>query len=235
MEPMLQQILAGIKAQLLPDKDCPRCGRNASGRAVQDLGCCWECAETERKRLLRQALEGGDTDWLPVHWRNVDATPTSAQAGAYAAAEQWRPAKGWLYIYGSYGVGKSHLAALTARKWADQYSCLWVSFPEFAALSYSGAQGVLRASMGADLLVLDDLLGGSQRSRLLEPLVNSRLLAGQSIIVTTNLYLRRQDKRAGLIEPYELLGQYTAERLLEGVSTYVYMQGANLRVGAHDC
>lgn len=230
MQSELRATFERIRAHLLPDVDCPLCGCNASGRAVQQLGCCWECNEAGRAAKIKEGWEAERLECLPVHWRDAPGRITADQAAAYSMIEAWAPGKGWLYVYGPYGVGKSHLVALRAKQLAKRGSLAWVSYPEFAAMPYDEAQVVVDVTAKADVLVLDDLLGGAQKSKLVGPMLNSRLTGGQSLVVTTNLYLRRQDKRPGLAEPYELLGQYVAERLLEGVSDYVYLDGPNMRV-----
>lgn len=114
---------------------------------------------------------------------------------AYSLARQYEPRES-LYIHGSYGSGKSHLAAailsaLAARGIEGRYG----SAPALLRLVRQGfrdgsADDRLEALMTVPLLVIDDLGTESESgwsSTSLFDLINGRYLADRATIFTSNL------------------------------------------------
>lgn len=225
---VIQAALQRMRDQTPPDLACPECGCLGSANAIEQLGRCCDCDDARKEGHLRD----GALDFLPLQWRGISSNPHPTQREAFAAAGKWfeSGAHGWLYIYGPPGAGKSYLAALLAPKLQDRGRVMWLSYPEFAPYRYGEAEERLKDASTVSNLLIDDLGAGEVRSPLLGPLLNSRLTAKLLTVITTNVYLRKAHKRDGLLDPSEVYGRYVAERLLEGVSAYIYMGGPNMRL-----
>lgn len=141
-------------------------------------------------------------------------------AAAYATAQAYAATlRGWLYFYGGYGSGKSHLAAAIVNAAAErQIVGAYASVPrllDFVKDGYgdntSGER--LRALVEAPLLVLDDLgteaLTPTNR-QLLFDLLNARdeSQGNRATVITSNVHFddprfdgRIGDRIAGMIGP----------------------------------
>ncbi|MBX0328248.1 ATP-binding protein [Oscillochloris sp. ZM17-4] len=156
--------------------------------------------QAELGRLQHCTLERFDPHRpLPgsVEWDGKAYTPAEQRKSllwAYSVARQYEPVES-LYIHGSYGSGKSHLAAgilhsLAARGVAGRYG----SAPALLRLVRQGfrdgsADDRLEALMTVPLLVIDDLgteheSGWSEAS--LFDLINIRYLNDRATIFTSN-------------------------------------------------
>jgi len=103
--------------------------------------------------------------------------------------------KGWLYLCGPCGAGKSHLASAIANQLASGgHSVTYASVPELLRFVRSGigdgqADARLEALMQIDLLILDDL--GAEyltpwAQEQLFILINARYLTERATILTSN-------------------------------------------------
>ena len=115
---------------------------------------------------------------------------------AHTAVQNWTYSKTGILLYGPPGRGKSHLTAAFAKKWTDMG--MTVAFQTMSALLALLRRGYdedlfderLRfVSSQAQILVLDDL--GAEKStewglEKLYMIVDTRLVAGLPLIVTTN-------------------------------------------------
>lgn len=143
------------------------------------------------ERPFRQNVEWGGETFEPEQQRR------DLQA-AYNATTAWiKNPTGWLYIYGSYGAGKSHLAAAAANYMAtNNKPTTYSSVPmllDFIRSGYGDNTATERAEAlhTAPFLVLDDL-GAESRKRdtdeLLFQMINQRYLLNLPTIFTSNIH-----------------------------------------------
>lgn len=164
-----------------------RAGRHA--RAKQQLGD--ELAEKADCTFATFDLE---RPLAPVTWRGetVDVAAQrhllrQAHAVCAAYAADWR---GWVYLHGTCGAGKSHLAAALAHVALEGgQTVLYRSVPGLMdAVRAASGEDLLRTVLATEVLVVDDL-GAAQLSGWMEEkvfrLFNERL--GRPLIITANL------------------------------------------------
>jgi DNA replication protein DnaC len=173
---------------------CP-CGR--AGKDPERLALLAVRLGDELARLDRCTFQTFDLQrpLPPFEGMSPEAQRTQLQRAydacmAYAAA----PA-GWLYLHGTYGAGKSHLAAAIAHTLvADGWTARYRSTPGLldairAGFSSGTADSIFADLLHADLLVLDDIgaehLTGWAEERLFR-LLNER--QGQATVLTSNVH-----------------------------------------------
>ena len=142
--------------------------------------------------------------------RCVDARQKASLRAAYEAAQDFAAQpEGWLVLLGSFGCGKTHLAAAIASALlAQNRGATYVSVPDlldhlrstFAPDSKVTYDELFETIRTAPLLILDDL--GTQSSTAwaqekLYQLFNHRYNARLPTVVTTNLLLDKLDQRLG--------------------------------------
>jgi len=142
--------------------------------------------------------------------RCVDADQKSSLRAAYEAAQDFAAQpEGWLVLLGTFGCGKTHLAAAIASALlAQNRAAPYVSVPDlldhlrstFAPDSKVTYDELFETIRTAPLLILDDL--GTQSSTAwaqekLYQLFNYRYNARLPTVVTTNLSLDELDQRLG--------------------------------------
>lgn len=126
-----------------------------------------------------------------------------ADVGQLAVAYADSP-RGWLYLWGGCGVGKSHLAAAIAHQVvADGLRAAYASAPSLlrfvkAGIGDRSSDDRLFALQRVALLILDDL-GAEQHTgyndQLLFELINHRYLHGGLTVLTSNLPLDEIETR----------------------------------------
>ena len=175
--------------------------------------------QTERERARAAALRASrelahlahmtfETFQPEGHALNVDQRQSLRNAHEWAQRYAEEP-RGWLFIRGGYGVGKTHLAAAIAnaclrRGWPvtfldtpDLLDYLRAAFSPNAEETYDRRFDELRDT---PLLILDDL--GTQNATAwaeekLFQILNHRYMARLPTVITTNLALDDLDARLG--------------------------------------
>lgn len=186
---------------------CTQVARDARARAAaqeilaqldRDLGqlrgCTFATFDPERPLL---ALEG-----VPEDQQRAALYQAQAMAEAFAEAP-----RGWIYLWGPVGAGKSHLAAAIAHQVAAQArSVAYVTAGGLLAYLRAGfadgsADRRLLALQGVELLVLDDMgaqraaAAGSWAAEQLFELLNARYLHERATVITSNLPPDHLDER----------------------------------------
>lgn len=150
-------------------------------------------------KLSRCTLDNYSLEWA------VDAAARATMKAALESCRRYAgQPKNWLYIHGPVGVGKSHLAAATARQIAEQHdlAASYTTEPAMIAFLRSGwgkagdqsADARMEALQTCDLLVLDDI-GAAFRGKgeqawvdaQLFELLQPRYLNSRLTILTSNL------------------------------------------------
>lgn len=182
-------------------------------------GCTLATFDLERP--LWPCVDSGGTRWLP------DAQRETLLTAADAAAAYAEDPRGWLYIHGPVGSGKSHLAAAIAnavasRGQAAAYATATglISFIK-AGFGDGSAEHRLASLQHVALLVIDDL--GTQRSSLpgdwafaqFYELLNARYLHERPTVLTSNL-------------PPDHLEERLRDRV-EGMAVEVHLVAASYR------
>jgi len=200
----------------------------------------YKATDRERRKQLFRLLG------VPEEFRAVrfsDAEEDDGNRGALRATRKFVeafPQPRGLYLYGTFGVGKSFLAACVANELVERgHSVYFVYVPSLilelrASLDGGGFLPKLTELIYADLLILDDIGAENMtpwvRDEILMPLLQGRTQAGRPILFTSNLSL--QD----LLGSY-LLGASDIEagkvyRLIERIRSYAdvyHMKGRNRR------
>lgn len=125
---------------------------------------------------------------------------------AYEAAAAFDPAAGdGLLFYGSYGIGKSHLATAIANRWLGRLGLLYISCPDLLmelreAMNGRGDRSRLAVAREVPLLILDDI-GAEKPSDWVQEtlfvLVNYRYEHKLPTIMTTNCSMEELEARLG--------------------------------------
>lgn len=144
--------------------------------------------------------------------------------------------KNGLYIFGSYGMGKTGVVTPILRSYVDNgLTGLWIEFYDFTdevqsryrSNSEETAQAAIKQAQEVDMLLLDDVgnpkVGEEtqDRSKILYQVVNARHNHARPMLITSNL------------APGEFVKQFgarTFERIAESCRI-VQMGGRNLRHG----
>jgi len=173
----------------------------------------------------------------PTIWQDK---PLSSEAqriflsDAHRRCEAWAgDPRGWLFLHGAFGAGKSHLAAAIANE--RQKAGAVVRFVTVnklldtlrAGLDNGSADSLLADLIDCDVLILDELAGthlaecvGDWRFGRIERIVNDRL--DRPTVITSNL------APDDLAVPGDLRAERLADRIA-GVSQIVWMPIASYR------
>lgn len=125
---------------------------------------------------------------------------------AFEAAVQFDPQSGQgLMLYGSYGIGKTHLAAAIANRFIGKMSVLYISCPDLLleireSINGKGKPERFAVARQVPLLVLDDI-GAEKPSdwvrETLFVLINHRYEYKLPTVFTTNCTLEELEVRLG--------------------------------------
>ena len=195
---------------------CSHCGGNGYVGATM-CECLKELCRQEQKKELtflnvgRETFEQFRLDYYPdkpdarlgVNIRSVmEKTFQTCRKYAHTFTEK----SGNLLFSGDTGLGKTFLSACIARTVADRgYSVVYESaghlFAKLERAKFSGdeeAREDIKKYTMCDLLIIDDLgteMPGQFVNSALYNLVNDRLLAGKSMIISTNLNVEDMSRR----------------------------------------
>lgn len=162
-----------------------------------------EQAERGKEQVRRLSNLDGFTQHTFAHFE-----PTPGTEDAYNAAREFaRSPDGWLYLHGSVGVGKTHLAVAAALEIRERNgSVLFAVVPDLLdhlRTTFDPAQGIayddrFTAIRNAFLLVLDDL--GTENTtpwarEKLYQIFNHRYVERLPTIITSNQDHRHVDER----------------------------------------
>jgi len=197
---------------------------------------CPVCAEAiERKAAEDEARRRRELLWrgIPPHYRGADLS--HFDAASIAPVLKWvAEPKGFVYIHGSCGVGKTHLACAVQKKlnadgWygklvfsSEMFLSLYKSFGRNSAVMEDEILNRYAPEKEADIAIFDDV--GAQKISdytvdAWYKIVDRRYRGNYPTIFTTNL------------KPGELsatLGDRTASRIISGVK--IEIKGEDRRV-----
>lgn len=172
--------------------DCKRRELEQSQRSKARAAC--ERLHSELGSLANCTFETFRSSWSTIPEFNADLDVAMEICQRYAAQPH-----GWLYLWGSYGTGKSHLAAALANALAGRgMETTYASVPRLLRFLRQGfqpgigelsADGRLEMLCQVTVLILDDI--GAERAtawaneKLFE-LVNERYQADLPIVFTSN-------------------------------------------------
>ena len=176
-----------------------------------------------------------DRALAPFSWQGAPMSIAAQQqfmASAKKRCAAWvQSPRGWLFIHGGYGAGKSHLAAAMA----NAYRGAIVRFVTInkmldvlrAGIDDGSTDRLLADLLGCDLLILDELAAaqlaecvGDWRFGRIERLINERL--EKPTVITSNL------APDDLAAPGDVRAERLADRIA-GVSQIVWMPIASYR------
>lgn len=196
-----------------------------------------QVARFKKYSLINKKLESASFDTFRPHGSHLEAQERVVQVckGYANRFNAEKPVN--LFLYGSYGTGKSHLAkSITDVVMEKGHSCLFISLPTLLTQLKSSYKNnaelsefeILQVIANVRLLVLDDV-GAEQQpdmderekakaKRRLFEIFDSR--AGKHTVITMNLSPQ---------EFYDVYGERDASRVLEG-SHCEYVPGENYRL-----
>lgn len=195
---------------------CPHCGGNGYIGSTMCRCLAELCRQEQRKQIshLTSGAERFDTfrlEYYPEQLdRNYGASPRFIMEKTLAACKEYAASftqgSGNLMFVGGTGLGKTYLSACIANEVTDKgYSVAYESAPQlftkleknrFAPDEESRVQA--EKFSGVDLLIIDDLgteMPGSFITAALYSLLNDRLMAGKSTIISTNLTISEIKQR----------------------------------------
>ena len=184
---------------------CNRCDTEISW-----MGVCDECTNALRLEAAPPPIEdvlvsrGVPPTLRHASWRTFNTAGFSRHLiETLEAVRQWRPGDGppIMVLAGPPGVGKSHIAVATLRRYlrSGRCGCRFVAVPELlerlrAGYSAEAKESELAKLERYELLVLDDL--GAARATdwsvdVQSSIISARHNQGRGLIVTTNLSLNQ--------------------------------------------
>ncbi len=195
---------------------CPRCG-GVGYIGSQMCVCLQELCRQEQKREL-SLLRCGEGDFADFR---LDYYPDRPIAGGKVSQraimqKNFQDCRTYAMTFGEHqenllfsgdtGLGKTFLSACIARAVADRgYSVVYESavhlFEKMEKAKFSGDENAEKEAekyYRCDLLIVDDLgteMSGQFVTTALYTLLNDRLLAGKSTIISTNLTRDEMEKR----------------------------------------
>ena len=222
----------GEPIDYLDDKPaCPLCG-DTGYRKGQVCDCLKKYYAREQLRELSRLLPLGEASFDTFRfdyyddavWPDYGTSPRANMERNFDVcrdyAYQFSRGSGSLLLSGGTGLGKTFLSACIARVVSDGgYSVVYDTagriFSQFEEAKFRGdAEGDADAKrcQRCDLLIVDDL--GTEMTTAfvqsaLYQLVNSRLLAGKSTVINTNLTPPELGVRYGAAVRSRLEGEYT--------------------------
>ncbi|WP_149454525.1 primosomal protein DnaI [Pasteuria penetrans] len=200
--------------------------------------------ETERNLLFRthripRDVRSASFSSLLVDDQRVDAI-TAAINFCSAVRQGKCPIQG-LYLYGPFGVGKSHIAGAIANCLAESnHSSYMFYVPDFLrnlqeSISENRVGERLLALKGVDVLILDDIgaevLTPWKRDEVLGSILQYRSAEGKPVVYTSNLCLEELEQHLACTERGGMEA-IKAKRLLERIQPHVVVhsvQGPNWR------
>ena len=210
---------------------CPLCG-DTGYRKGQVCECLKKYYAREQLRELSRLLPLGEASFDSFRfdyyddavWPDYGTSPRANMERNFDVcrdyAQQFSRGSGSLLLSGGTGLGKTFLSACIARVVSDGgYSVVYDTagriFSQFEEAKFRGdAEGDADAKrcQRCDLLIVDDL--GTEMTTAfvqsaLYQLVNSRLLAGKSTVINTNLTPPELGVRYGAAVRSRLEGEYT--------------------------
>lgn len=224
----------GEPIDYLDDKPaCPLCG-DTGYRKGQVCGCLKKYYAREQLHELSRLLPLGEATFDSFRfdyyddavWPDYGTSPRANMERNFDVcrdyAQQFSKGSGNLLLSGGTGLGKTFLSACIARVVSeDGFSVVYDTavhvFARCESAKFRGdeepdaAVDVLRYE-SCDLLILDDL-GTEMTTNFVQSalyqLVNGRLLAGKSTIISTNLTPAQLESRYGAAIWSRLQGEYT--------------------------
>ena len=224
----------GYPADYLEEK--PRCARCGDAGFLPDGSMC-ACLRSyyareqiaELSHMLDIGSQSFDTFRLDYYSTDRGGLPRSPREAAQrnleicqSFARDFRPGKQNLLLFGAPGLGKTFLSACIARVVSeDGFSVVYDTaghvFSQFESAKFrrdddgdTAGEDVERC-MNCDLLILDDLgteMTTSFVQSALYQLLNGRLLAGKSTVISTNLDPEELGRRYGAPLLSRLEGEY---------------------------
>lgn len=194
------------ESALEPSPICPHCGGTGYVGAAM-CECLRELCRQEQKKELSSLLSGKESfDQFRLDYYPAEPDPQTGISPRILMqntfqhcrryAREFGPKSPSLLFTGGPGLGKTFLSACIARTVADSgYSVVYDTagklFSDFEAVKFGGDRADLtRKYLECDLLIIDDL--GTEMTTqftqsVLYQVINTRLMEGKPVIVSTNL------------------------------------------------
>ncbi len=209
---------------------CPHCGGSGYMGATM-CGCLAAlCAQEQKKELtLLHMGEGAFSDFRleyypdrvdPKYGVNIRAVMEKTLATCQRYARNFGEKPENLLFSGDTGLGKTFLSACIARTVSERgfgvvYESAGHLFSKLERAKFSGDEDARKETEKytvCDLLIVDDLgteMPGQFTNAALYTLINDRLLAGKSTVISTNLNTEDISRRYSAQIASRLRGSYT--------------------------
>lgn len=234
----LNAILAELGEALRagPQHACTRCGERF-GPMPSPL--CWQCDENDRQAEQRKMRALEDLAAVDKRFRaatlgSYDCPPGDPQA--LEAVRAWNPRLGrGLFLHGTPGGGKSHLAFALAKRCIEQglrvFASEWTDLLHRLRDTFDrpgeSAGDIHRRIERADVVLIDDMATGKATEWAVEQawaIVQARYQGERPLVLTSNYALGELGQRIGGID-----GQRIASRLAE-MCDRVHVQARDYRL-----
>lgn len=211
----------GVWRSQLADGRCPRCAKALEARRWDE-----QRASLMRRRLLQ--LLGGEKPYREFTFERYQVAPGNRLA--YERCKHFNPTTENLFLWGSCGVGKTHLAYACARRCFEE--TLSVEILPASQLSRKvrmknpdHEQGAIDQFVSVNVLLLDDLGNSPDTAfgrQILQEILDGRSFKDQAGLVITSKY--------SLSAFAEKLGDDTIPSRLAGMCSIIEIRGADGRL-----
>jgi hypothetical protein len=206
---------------------CPSCRSSVKLAEIEKYdGICKICFRQNQSAVYTRRHA------IPSRWRSSPLEPYAQQASSYEGAFAWleTPKEGWLYIYGPSGVGKTHLAGVVANRYIKDASLYWLSYYDFIFASYTGKNKFFGEMKKVSMIIVDGFGAVGSVPTMMGAILDYALNHEVRMVFTSQVYLLTSQNQEKLIKPSDRMEPYIAELLVEGISSYLLMEGENLRL-----
>jgi DNA replication protein DnaC len=200
---------------------CPKCVADLQARRQQE-----ERAQALRAELIE--LLGGEKPYREFTFERFEITPENQLA--YERSKHFNPATDHLYLWGSCGVGKTHLALAIARRCFEETLLVtilqaWQLSRKVRMKDPEQEQVAVDRFVQAEVLVLDDLGSGGDTvfsRQILQEILDARDVTDRAGLVVTSKY--------SLDELAAKLGDDSISSRLAGMCRVIEVKGVDHRL-----
>lgn len=181
---------------------CSECGAEFLPHALRK-GLCIDCYSKDRVRHETFRRIFGTNEQL-IEMAETEYKPNPNNRAAVAAATAFNPETDNLYLHGSTGTGKTHLACRLVGKFMASNSCAYINVIEWIQSLWgrgSETQGEVAKLLSVPILIVDEIAVESRSEFTVSSLyllMNGRWARKRNgMIITSNLDLEALQNRLG--------------------------------------
>ncbi|MCY9554492.1 primosomal protein DnaI [Paenibacillus apiarius] len=199
----------------------------------------------DRQKILTQRIQSYnvDADNMSATFDDLDDDPQRRPAIlkciTFCAEFRAGETDKGLYLFGSYGVGKSRIAGAIANEMAGRgFDVAMVYVPDFFeeikdAIGTNGVREKVDAIKNVTVLILDDIgaepLSSWLRDGVLGTILNHRMQNRLLTVYTSNLDMSELRQHIGSVKDEKMFNERKANRIMERIEPFVQVVQVNGR------